>query len=131
MSLELLIKQNALAIQQLINNSKDLSELTLYNYQLEPDDLLLFRIDALDQSVAVRYGDLLAQIQGFQGDKNYFHDQGTPSASWTIQHNMNKFPSVTVIDTGGNEVEGDVFYVDQNNLTINFNGQFSGTATLN
>ena len=45
-------------------------------------------------------------------------------------HNLNKFPSVVVIDsTGDNEqVYGDVQYIDKNKLYINFTTQFSGEA---
>jgi hypothetical protein len=64
-------------------------------------------------------------------DKNYEHDQGVASASWTINHNLNKFPAVTCLDSALNEVEGEVVHIDENNLTINFNAAFSGSATLN
>lgn len=61
----------------------------------------------------------------------YVHTQGSPSASWFIVHNMNKFPSATVVDSGGNIVEGDVIYNTLNSLTINFSGGFSGKAYFN
>jgi hypothetical protein len=61
----------------------------------------------------------------------YVHTQGSPSASWFIIHNMNKFPSATVVDSGGNIVEGDVVYNTLNSLTINFSGGFSGKAYFN
>ena len=65
------------------------------------------------------------------GDKNYIHDQGTPNTTWIINHNLGKKPSTTVIDTANTEVEGQVEYVDNNNIIIFFNSSFSGTATLN
>lgn len=64
-------------------------------------------------------------------DKNYVHTQNTPSNIWSIVHNLNKFPSVTVIDTGNNEVIGEVDYINTNELTISFVGSFTGKATLN
>ena len=64
-------------------------------------------------------------------DKNYVHDQGTASNVWTINHNLGKYPSITVFDSAGTQVEGEVVFTDLNNLTITFNGGFSGTATLN
>lgn len=64
-------------------------------------------------------------------DKNYFHNQASASASWNIAHNLGKKPSVTIIDSGGNQVIGDIVYVDDNNVTLNFTAAFSGTATLN
>ena len=61
----------------------------------------------------------------------YVHTQGSPSSSWSINHNMNKYPSVTVIDSGNNEVVGDIVYTSLNSVVINFSGAFSGTAYFN
>ena len=44
---------------------------------------------------------------------------------------MNKYPSVTVIDSGNNEVVGDIVYTSLNSVVINFSGAFSGTAYFN
>ena len=64
-------------------------------------------------------------------DKNLVFNQAIPAAVWTINHNLNKFPSVTVIDSSGRVVEGDVQYQDVDNLTIAFSSAFSGDASLN
>jgi|SRR3712207_2203191 len=64
-------------------------------------------------------------------DKNYVHDQIQSSTVWAIQHNLNKYPSVSVVDSGKNEVVGDINYIDKNNLVINFSHAFSGKAFLN
>jgi len=64
-------------------------------------------------------------------DKHYVHDQGTASASWSIQHDLNKFPAVEVVDSAGTVVIGEVSYTDVNNLTIEFSSGFSGKAYLN
>ena len=42
-----------------------------------------------------------------------------------------KFPSVTVVDSAGTQVIGDVYHTDIDNLTITFINQFSGKAFLN
>lgn len=64
-------------------------------------------------------------------DLNYLHTQTVASDTWVILHNLNKFPSVTVIDSAGNEIVGDVIYDDVNQVTLKFKGGFKGTATLN
>lgn len=64
-------------------------------------------------------------------DKNYFYIQNTASNIWEITHNLNKYPSVTIIDSSGNEVIGDVEYNSVNQVTLTFAGAFKGTATLN
>ncbi len=65
------------------------------------------------------------------GDKNYIYNQPTPSTSWTIQHNLNKFPSVSVVNNNNVLMYGETTYTDLNNLTINFSAGFSGIAYLN
>jgi hypothetical protein len=61
----------------------------------------------------------------------YVHTQGAPSSSWAVNHDMNKYPSVTVVDSSDNVVEGEVEYNSLNTLTINFSGGFSGKAYIN
>ncbi len=66
-----------------------------------------------------------------QTRENYVHDQQTASTSWVITHNMNKYPSVNVVDTANDEVTGDVKYNSLNQITISFTAAFSGKAFLN
>ncbi len=65
------------------------------------------------------------------GDKNYVHEQRVPSDTWVIYHYLDKKPSVTVIDSAGTEVEGEVEHVDNRSIIIRFSGEFTGIATLN
>jgi len=64
-------------------------------------------------------------------DINYVHVETPASASWVINHALGKNPSVTVIDGSGNTVVGAITYTDVNNLTLDFNTAFAGTAYLN
>jgi hypothetical protein len=64
-------------------------------------------------------------------DKNYIHEQSTPSTSWIIQHNLNKYPSINIIDTAGTEVYGAINRVNQNIAIIEFSAPFSGSAICN
>lgn len=61
----------------------------------------------------------------------YIHEQAEASSEWHIQHNLNKHPSVTVVDSAGNQVFCGVEYNDTNNLTLSMNGAFKGFAYLN
>jgi hypothetical protein len=63
--------------------------------------------------------------------EHYVHDQQVASTSWTVTHNMNKYPSVNVVDTANDEVTGDVRYNSLNQITITFTAAFSGKAYLN
>lgn len=63
--------------------------------------------------------------------KTYIHEQGIANNVWTIQHNLNKYPAVSVVDSAGNEIISDVHYVDTNNIIIYLNAPFKGKAYLN
>lgn len=69
--------------------------------------------------------------RGENGDKEYMHTQAIPSDIWTIAHGLDKFPSVTVVDSSGELVDGSVKYIDKNNVVLEFSGGFSGQANLN
>ena len=61
----------------------------------------------------------------------YIHDQGVASAVWTVQHNLNKYPSVTVVDSAENVIICDVEYIDKNSVRITMTGASKGRAYLN
>ena len=64
-------------------------------------------------------------------DSSYSHDQIQASDVWTINHNLNKYPSVTIVDSAGSIVMGEVTYVSLNQIIIRFMAEFSGMALLN
>ena len=70
-------------------------------------------------------------ISAQSSDAHFVFEQGIPSTVWSITHNLNKFPAVVVVDSAGQTVLCGVSYIDENNLQINFNGEFSGKAYLN
>lgn len=49
---------------------------------------------------------------------------------WTINHNLNFYPNVTVFDSGNNMIEAYVDYDNANTATIVMNSAISGTAYL-
>jgi len=57
--------------------------------------------------------------------------QGVPATTWDITHNLGKFPSVSVINNNNIVINGEVTYIDSNNVQLNFSAGFSGTAYLN
>jgi hypothetical protein len=57
--------------------------------------------------------------------------QSSPSAVWIIAHNMNKKPSVTVVDTGDSVVIPTIHYDSVNQITATFGSATSGKAYLN
>lgn len=67
---------------------------------------------------------------GTGGDLN-FTQSFTSTTSVTVNHNLGKYPSVTVIDSAGDECEGLVDHISVNSLTVSFSAAFSGTVICN
>lgn len=64
-------------------------------------------------------------------DLSYEHTQAVASTTWTINHNLGKYPSVTIVDTSGREWFGDVEYNSVNQCTATFSAAFGGKAYCN
>ena len=64
-------------------------------------------------------------------DKNYVHTQAVASQVWEVNHGLNKYCSVVVVDSGDSIVVGDVVYIDTNNVRLTFAAPFSGKAYFN
>jgi hypothetical protein len=66
-----------------------------------------------------------------QGSSTFTFTQIVPSATWNITHNLGKFPSITVVDTGDTVITGEYTYINNNQVTLNFSVPFPGKAYLN
>jgi hypothetical protein len=70
------------------------------------------------------------------GDLTFIYDQVVPATIWGdpitgISPGLNKFPSITVVDTGDTVVIGNYTYVDNNNVILEFSAAFAGKAYFN
>lgn len=54
----------------------------------------------------------------------------TPSAVWTLVHGLGFWPNVTVVDSAGSSVEGEITYVDRHTIRVEFSAAFAGEAYL-
>lgn len=75
----------------------------------------------IDVGIGTNYG----------GDKHYRHIQATASDTWEVKHNLNKYPSVTIVDSAENVIIGDVQYIDKNNVVLTFTTPLVGEAYFN
>jgi hypothetical protein len=64
-------------------------------------------------------------------DVSYIHTQSILSGTWVILHNLGKFPSVSVVDTGNSVILPNVQYDNNNQVTLIFGSPTSGKAYLN
>ena len=66
-----------------------------------------------------------------QTRENYVHDQQVASATWVVNHTLNKYAAVNIVDTSNDIIMGEVKYNSLNQLTITFTAAISGKAYLN
>lgn len=64
------------------------------------------------------------------GDK-YFRQDFNVSTELAINHGLHKRPSITVVDSAGDEVVVDVDYIDDDNVRLDLAGGFSGSVYCN
>lgn len=75
-------------------------------------------------------------VQGAQGPQgipgaasgSYRHVQAVPATVWTVDHNLSGRLNVTVVDSTGREVMGEVRYLNDNQIELTFTAAFSGEA---
>lgn len=106
--------------------------MALHIYKIKYDDYI--NIPSLNIDPFGMY--ILDNGMLFMGNKMYgletfIHDQIASSNIWIINHPLKKFPSVDIIDSGGNLVVGDINYISDSQITITFSSDFSGKAFLN
>ena len=68
---------------------------------------------------------------GLISDARLSHHQATAASIWTITHNLGKNPSVSIVDSAGDECEGEVRHISVNELVVSFSAAFTGRAFLN
>ena len=65
-------------------------------------------------------------------DKTFVYEQGIASDTWVVEHNLNKYPSVFIVDSSGAvQIPDEIFYNSENAVTITFLAPFAGKAIFN
>ena len=70
-----------------------------------------------------------AELTGDPADHVYRHDQLVAETTWTIDHGLGRYPAITVLDSGGREVECAVEHTDQDQAVLTLAYATSGIAT--
>lgn len=70
--------------------------------------------------------------QGGQGSGTtaYVHQQATASTTWTINHGLGYRPSVELLDSGSQEIDGDVSHPSVYQTVVTLNPATAGLARL-
>ena len=127
--------------QVLITNTKDISKFGVYDWdsstpystpQFSTIGLTMIAgVGALEKNQEYFISLLQWNPSASTGDKTFVFTQGTPIYQWDITHNLNKFPSVTAVNSFNEEVFGRVDYINKNRVTVTFAAPFSGQAYCN
>jgi hypothetical protein len=84
-----------------------------------------------DKTVATEDSAGLMSTQDRKRSNGYVHNQVSASEVWTIEHNLNKYPQVSIVDSGGSVVFGDISHVSRSVVKVSFTSAFSGIAYVN
>jgi hypothetical protein len=71
------------------------------------------------------------ETSAFISDKNYIHYQIIEDLVWSVTHGLNKYPKIDIIDLNNRKIDGEIIYIDLNNLTVNFDVALSGKVICN
>jgi hypothetical protein len=104
-------------------------------YTREGDEIVAIDVSTASEGEAiVRRGDgwNTEFVTGGGGeDAPYIHDQNAPSTTWVIVHNRNQeLVDVTIYDTAGAKVIGQVHLDSNNQATVTFSSPFAGKALI-
>lgn len=91
------------------------------------------REEYVDQNVAELHPDWVCFItnDAYDPQSTYVFEQGEAATTWNVVHNLNKYPSVTVVDSAGTVIDCTVIYINSNQCELRFNAAFKGNAYLN
>ena len=63
-------------------------------------------------------------------NQRFIFTQSSPSSVWNVTHTLGGKPSVTVVDSASTQVIGEVEYLSNTQVRVNFSHPFSGQAYL-
>jgi hypothetical protein len=95
-------------------------------------------VTAVTNTVTVTEGDttvVTVTTAGPQGPGGgagaaYVHTQASPATTWTINHNLGFRPSVELLDSGSQEIDGDIAHPTVNQTVVTLNPATAGLARL-
>jgi hypothetical protein len=73
--------------------------------------------------------DLVPKVGG--ADANFVHTQSVAATTWNVPHNLGKRCSVSITDSLSKEIDAQVDWVDNNNVTITLNEAVTGFVYCN
>ena len=79
--------------------------------------------------MAIKFDKILGDVRE-RDDAGFVFEQVVPATTWNIAHNLNKKPSIKIVDSTDEVIEGEEVYVDNNNIILTFSALITGKAYL-
>lgn len=100
-----------------------------------PNDGFLVNYEGLESETAEVVVDntnrtIQVNVNKIGTDNIFEYSTREPLASWQIEHNLNKYPSVMVTDWDYNVIGADIKYVGLNKVIVNLSEPICGRAFL-
>ena len=127
-----LVGNNILISEQ--NDINNFGHFTIDSYVQKTPDVYTLTLTSLTGNGNFdvdKFYDFAVFTLSSQGAPTFEFTQAAAATTWNIQHNLGKFPSVSVINNNNIVINGEVTYIDNNNVQLNFSAGFSGKAYLN
>jgi len=118
-----------------LTSTADVSTITVVDAQNNLNVELLLNDGYVPvQSVNTKIGNVVIDYSDINADPvnhvKYYHVQSSANSTWTIYHNLNFYPNVTVLNSSNQTIEADIQYLDANSVRIVMNASTSGKAYL-
>ena len=92
----------------------------------------IIRIATLEEAIAGVDNKTAITPETLRKVTTYVHTQNAASDTWVIEHNLNKKPSVSVVDSAETIITpNEIIYTSENTITLLFLSSFGGKAYLN
>ena len=95
---------------------------TFNSYSGYGDKFLIVRSD--EKGISVYEGE-------FFPDRTYLHEQAIAMSTWTVNHNLGKYPSCQVMKTTGHVIGCGIQHTSVNQTVLSFSEPFAGRAIFN
>ena len=128
--MDYLVGNNILISEQ--KNISDFGHFTIDSYTTKGDfhTLNLTNLFGSSNLIEDKVYDFAVFTLSSQGVPTFVFTQGVAATTWNITHNLGKFPSVSVVNNNNIVINGEVTYIDNNNVQLNFSAGFAGKAYL-
>jgi len=108
----------------------DLADAQPINITLaEPQPIEVSIVEA--QPINVSLGEAINMYSGSNSEDKNFEFSLAGQTDVTIEHNLDKYPAISVLDSAGDEVEGDYQHLSTTRTRLLFSAGFSGKAIFN